>query len=163
MSASWFMMFFHVEDLWSLATVTIVCTFLTFVEATSSFKMFQKTKIISEWVTCYPRHLVGNNFYLNVINNHCNVNRQQVCHAVCLWQRHSSFYVYFCFKTFFVYALFFLSLSLYKRCLTVHFTYQGCSTAFVQVWMNVCMYQSVCVIIIKTATGFSFQHAVEFD
>lgn len=30
-----------------------------------------------------------------------------------------------------------------KRCLTVHFTYQGCSTAFIQVWMNV----SVCVCV----------------
>lgn len=57
-----------------------------------------------------------------------NVNSQQVCHAdedVCLFM-----FTFVLKHSLFVYAFFFLSS---KRRLTVHLTYQGCSTAFAQV------------------------------
>lgn len=51
----------------------------------------------------------------------------------------------------FAYALFCFS----QKCLTVHFTYQGCSTAFVQV-VNECVCMCVCEIITELATGLIF-------
>lgn len=136
-------------------------------------KCFRKKKeqiiFFLQWVKCYPLlYLVGNNFYLNVFSNHRYVNRQQICHAVRLWQRHLSFYVYFCFKTFFICLCIVLFLFVFfsKRRLTVHFTYQGCSAAFFQV-VDECLcvreWVRVCVIVIELATGFDFQHAIEFD
>lgn len=86
-------MFIQVEAPRGFATVTIVCTFLTFVEATRSFKMFQKKKKTNHFSMgkVLSMHPVGNNFSLNVLSNHRSVNGQQMCHAVRLRQRHLSF------------------------------------------------------------------------
>lgn len=142
MSASWFIMFIQVEPrifeaspqwplfvhswrLWKLLAL---------------LKYFRKKKFHFQWVKCYPLYLVGNNFYLNVLSNHRNVNRQQICHVVRLWQRNLSFYVYFCFKTFFICLCIVLFFSLKGVLL-----YQGCSTAFFQVVDEclVCVRESV--------------------
>lgn len=143
--------------------MTIVCTFLTFVEATSSFKMFEKKKDLVFFCMgkCYPFYLVGNNFYLNVLNNHRNVKGQQICRSVRHWQRNLSFFFMFTFvfKTFFMclcicfllkvsYCTFYLSGLFYSL-------RSSCE------WMSVCVKVCVCEIIIEPATSFGFQHAVE--
>lgn len=129
--------------------MTIVCTFLTFVEATSSFKNVSEKKCHFCMGMCYPLYLVGNNFYLNVLNKRRNVNGQQIRHAVRLWQRNLSFYVYFYFEPFFVYALFVIVFLLKVSYCTFDLSglfyslHSSCETN-VSVWVRVC-YMCVCV------------------
>lgn len=82
---------------------------------------------------------------MNVLSNHRNVNANRSVTLSAYDKDICLFMFTFVLQTFFVYALFiFFS----KRRLTVHFTYQGCSTAFVQV-VGECLCVYVCLRVCK--------------
>lgn len=150
------------EDFWSLGTLTIVCTFLTFVEATITFKMFQKKNYnFFLWVKCYPLFVVGNNFYLNVFSNHCSCNQPtnlSRCPPM------TKTFVFLCLlkkkKT-----ILYLSMHCFFSLLKVSyctFYLSGCSTACSQV-VDECMCACVNVSSFNLLPVFDFQHAVAFD
>lgn len=73
---------------------------------------------------------------------------KDICLFLCLLLIFEAFFICLC-----IVCLFFS-----KMCLTVHFTYQGCSAAFVCV--RACVYVRACAFDIELATSFDFQHAV---
>lgn len=162
MSALWFIMLTEVD----LRILKALPHWPLFVHSWRLWKLLALLKCFRKisfcMAKCSKSYLVGNNFYWNVLINLCNVNGQQIHHAVRLWQRNLSFCLLFLSILYLSMHCFWFSLKgVLLYILSIGVVLQPSFSLRMNV--SACMCARVWERHPWTCSRFSFQHAVEFD